>query len=104
LAKPILPCWNRHADPRALIRLGKARLTAVIVRASNNHQGYARAQQWHTSAQAAVDLYQKHSAVAFADSAAEVATEVGLVQAIEVELAIHAAEREIAYRWPILGG
>jgi Transposase IS116/IS110/IS902 family len=37
--------------------------------------------------------------VSFVDLAAEVATEVRLIRAIEAELAGHAAERETAYRW-----
>jgi len=38
-------------------------------------------------------------AVAFADLAAEVATEVRLLIAIQAELAVHAEARETAYRW-----
>ncbi|MFD0574970.1 IS110 family transposase [Dactylosporangium darangshiense] len=37
--------------------------------------------------------------MAFADLAAEVATEVRLIRAIEAELTVHADERETAYRW-----
>jgi hypothetical protein len=81
------------------LRLGKTRLTAVIATASRNHQGSARAAQWLASAEAAVELYGDHPAVAFADLAAEVATEVRLIRAIEAEQATHAAERENAYRW-----
>ena len=44
-------------------------------------------------------MYGEHPAVAFVDLAAEVATEVRLIRAIEAELAVHAAERETAYRW-----
>ena len=65
---------------------------------SNNHQGTARAEQWITAARAALDLYGDHPAVAFTDLAAEIATEVRLLRAIEVELADHAAERETCYR------
>jgi transposase len=61
--------------------------------------GPARAAQWLASAAAAVELYGEHPAVAFADLAAEVATEVRLIRAIEAELAVHAPERELAYRW-----
>jgi transposase len=92
----VLEGW---ADPRALVRLGKAELTAVIATASRNHQGAARAEQWLAAAQAAIELYAEHPAVAFTDLAAEVATEVRLIKAIEAELAVHAAERETAYRW-----
>lgn len=44
-----------------------------------------------------VELYAGHPAVAFADLAAEVATEVRLLRAVQAELAAHAAEREAAY-------
>jgi len=94
-----LAVLEQWADPRELLRLGQARLTTVIVTASRNHQGAARARVWLTSAEAAVELYADHPAVAFADLAAEVATEVRLIRAIEAELAIHAEERETAYRW-----
>jgi transposase len=99
LGQADLAVLERWADPRALLRLGRTRLTAVIAKASRNHQGAARAEQWLASAEAAVELYADHPAVAFADLAAEVATEVRLLRAIEAELAIHAAEREAAYRW-----
>jgi hypothetical protein len=99
LGKADLAVLERYADPRALLRLGRARLTALIVKASHNHQGAARAEQWLAAAQAAVDLYGDHPAVAFTDLAAEIATEVRLLRAITTELAAHAAERETCYRW-----
>jgi transposase len=94
-----LAVLEQWADPRALLRLGKAELTAVIGKASRNHLGAARAEQWLAAAEAAVLLYADHPAVSFVDLAAEVATEVRLIRAIEAELAVHAAERETAYRW-----
>ena len=51
------------------------------------------------AAQAAIDLYGPDDpAVPFADRAAEVATEIRLLQAIKTELAAHAAAREAACR------
>ena len=99
LGKADLAVLERYADPRALLRLGPARLSTLIGKASNNHQGRARAEQWLTAARQAVDLYGGHPAVAFTDLAAEIATEVRLLRAIDVELAAHAAERESCYRW-----
>ncbi|MEQ4306301.1 transposase [Plantactinospora sp. B6F1] len=99
LGKADLAVLERYADPRALLRLGRARLTALIVKESKNHQGQARAEQWLAAARAAVDLYGDHPAVAFTDLAAEIATEVRLLRAIDAELAAHAAERESCYRW-----
>ena len=57
-----------------------------------------RAPQADAAELATVELYGDHPAVAFVDLAAEVATDVRLIRALEAELAIHAAERETAYR------
>src|SRR5664280_1793715 len=51
------------------------------------------------SAKAAVDLYGEHPAVAYSDLAAEVGTEVRLLQAVRAELTGHAEARADAYRW-----
>lgn len=94
-----LAVLERWADPNLLVKAGAKRLTALIVKASHNHQGAERARQWLEAGEASVALYRGHSAVAFVDLAAEVATEVRLLRATQAELAIHAAERENAYRW-----
>jgi transposase len=94
-----LAVLERWADPNQLVKAGAKRVTAVIVKASNNHQGADRAAEWIAAAEAAIDLYAGNPAVAFTDLAAEVATEIRLLRAINAELANHAAERETAYRW-----
>jgi len=94
-----LAVLERYADPDTLIRLGLKRLTALIQKASHGHQGLDRAQQWLTAARSSVELYAGHPAVAFADLAAEVATEVRLLRAVQAELAGHASAREDACRW-----
>src|SRR4051794_12810858 len=99
LGKADLAVLERYADPRALLRLGRARLTALIVKASNNHQGQARAGQWLAAPPAPGELFGEHPAVAFTGLAAEIATEVRLLRAIDAELSLHAAERESCYRW-----
>src|SRR5690606_22951588 len=93
-----LAVLERWADPRALLKAGRARLTAVIVKASNNHLGAARAEQWREAAAAAVELYGDHPAIAWSDLAAEIVTEVALLRAVQTQLAQHAAAREEAYR------
>ena len=94
-----LAVLERFADPNALMKLGRKRLTALIVKASKNHHGADRAEEWLAAADASLALYADHPAVAFADLAAEVSTEVRLLRAIQAELAAHAAERERCYRW-----
>jgi transposase len=97
LSRADLAVLERSADPNALLSLGKRRLVALIARASNNHASPQRADAWLAAAGAAVELYEGDSAVAFADLAAEVATEVRLLRAAETELAGHAEARENAY-------
>jgi transposase len=97
LVKADLAVLERWADPNALLRAGKARLTAVIAKASNHHLGADRAEEWLVAARASVELYEGDSAVAFSDLAAEVATEVRLLRAIQAELETHAEVREAAY-------
>lgn len=93
-----LAVLERWADPNRLLKAGLTRITAVIAKASRNHQGGDRAAEWVAAAEASVELYAGHPAVAFADLAAEIATEVRLLRATQTELVAHAAERELAYR------
>ncbi len=94
-----LAVLERYADPNALVKLGLKRLATMIEKTSKGHQGIDRARQWIGAAQASIELYAGHPAVAFVDLAAEIATEVRLLRAVQSELAKHAAERETAYRW-----
>jgi transposase len=93
-----LAVLERYADPRALTRAGLTRLTAVITKASNNHQGDERARQWLQAARASLDLYADHPALDVTGLAAEIATEIRLLRATQAELAAHAAQRETRYR------
>jgi transposase len=99
LGRSDLAVLERFADPRMLVKAGRARLTKVIARASNNQKGAARADEWLAAARASLALYADHPAMAFGDLAAEVATEVRLLQAAQTELARHEEERESCYRW-----
>ncbi|HVC67883.1 MAG TPA: IS110 family transposase [Acidimicrobiales bacterium] len=92
-----LAVLERYADPRRLVAAGAKRLTTLIAKASQHQLGAERAQRWITAAEAALELYGDHPAVAFDDLAAEIATEVRLLRAIDAELAIHADAREAAY-------
>jgi transposase len=94
-----LAVLERWADPNVLVKAGPRRVTALIVKTSNNHQGADRGGEWITAAEASLELYGSNPAVAFSDLAAEVATEVRLLRAVQGELASHATERETAYRW-----
>jgi Transposase IS116/IS110/IS902 family len=93
-----LAVLERYADPNALVKVGEKRLAALIAKASYNHLGTERAREWIAAAQGALELYRGHGAVAFSDLAAEMATEVRLLRAIQAELAVHAQAREDNYR------
>ena len=85
-----LAVLERAADPNVLVKLGVKRLTTLITKTSHHQQGVDRAEQWIAAGQASIELYGGHSAVAFTDLADEVATEVRLLRAVQVELAAHA--------------
>ncbi len=93
-----LAVLERYADPNTLVKLGLKRLTTLIAKTSNGQQGSDRAREWVAAAEASIELYAGHLAVAFGDLAAEIATEVRLLRAVQVELAAHATEREHAYQ------
>ena len=92
-----LAVLERWADPHDLVKAGNARITKIIASGSHGHQGAPRAAEWLASAHASLELYGDHPAVAFAELAAEVATEVRLLRAIQSELAAHEGPRETAY-------
>jgi transposase len=97
LGKADLAVLEHYGDPRALVAAGEAELTRLITTTSNKQQGQERAGQWRAAAAAAVELYGGHPAVPYGELAAEVATEVRLLRAIQAELATHATAREQHY-------
>src|SRR5689334_12570213 len=97
LGKADLAVLEHCASPQALMAAGMAELTRLISAASNKQQGQDRARQWRAAAAAAIELYGDDPAVPVEELAAEVATEVRLLRAIQAELAVHAAAREKHY-------
>jgi hypothetical protein len=98
LGKADLAVLERYADPRSLLAASAHELTRLITTVSGHQQGHQRASQWRAAAAAAVELYGDHPAVPYGELAAEVATEIRLLHAIQAELAAHAAAREQHYR------
>ena len=93
-----LAVLEHYADPRALLAAGVAELTTLITTVSHHQQGHDRACQWRAAAAAAAELYGDHPAVPYQALAAEVATQIRLLRAIQAELAVHATAREAHYR------
>ncbi len=81
-----------------LLAAGDGELTRLITTVPGHRQGSQRAGQWRAAAAAAAELYGDHPAVPYDGLAAEVATGIRLLRAIEAELASHAAAREQHYR------
>src|SRR5450759_5843268 len=98
LSKTDLAVLAHWADPRALLAAGRSRLLAVGGFGDPGQQGAARTDAWRAAAQAAVDLYGEHPALAYSDLAGEVLTEVRLLTAVRAELVGHAEARADAYR------
>ena len=62
---------ERSGDPRALVRVGRAWLGALVHEVLRGYHGVERVEGWPAAARAALELYDDDPAVAFADLAAE---------------------------------
>ena len=77
---------GRAGDPMRWCDWARARLTALIERASPSHQGAHRQGEWLAVARCALEHHGADEAVAFDNVAAEFTTEVRLLRAIQAEL------------------
>jgi len=93
-----LAVLEAYGDPNLLVKAGPKRLATLIAKASQGHLGAERADQWIAAAEASLECYAGHPAVAFVDLATKIATEIRLLRAITAELAVHATARETAYK------
>jgi transposase len=83
--KAALAVLSRYADPRALKRLGRNRLTALVSKASNGHLGEAKSAEMLTAADEALALW--HGGQLDLDELAwDIASEVRIAQALEAEV------------------
>jgi transposase len=93
-----LAVLERYGDPRRLLALGEARLTRFITKCSNGQHGAERARAWRRAAGEALALYGEDPAVAYAEVAAELASEARLLRLLMAERDGHARAREEQYR------
>jgi transposase len=91
----ILRVWG---DPRTLAVQGIEALTEFVTTISQGMHGRAKVQAWLQAAAEAVRLYGDTDAVPFAALAADLATEIGLLEALEAARAPHERRREQLYR------
>jgi transposase len=91
----ILRTWG---DPRTLAVQPLETLTDFVTTVSHRMHGRAKAQAWRQAAVEAVGLYGNTDAVPFAALAADLATEIALLAALEAARAPHERRREQLYR------
>jgi transposase len=91
----ILGVWG---DPRTLAVQPIEALTEFVGAVSHRMHGRAKAQAWRQAAAEAVALYGDTDAVPFAALTADLATEIGLLEALEAARAPHERRREQLYR------
>jgi transposase len=95
--KADLAVLEHYGDPRAIVALGEEALATFIAARSHGNHGTDRAKAWMAAAAEAVALYGDDPAVAYADVAAELATEARILALLEAERAAHSKAREAAY-------
>ena len=90
----ILRAWG---DPRTLVAQGIEALTEFVTTVSQRMHGRAKAEAWHTAATEALELYRDSDAVPFEALAADMATEIALLEALEAARSPHERRREELY-------
>jgi transposase len=85
--KAALVVLERYADPRKLRRLGRARLTSLLVKHSMGQWREDKADQLLEAADETLALWQASGELDFAELAADIASEVRTIKALNAELA-----------------
>lgn len=83
--KTALAVLERYADPRALKRLGRKRLTALLIRTSRGHFREKKADQLLAAADETLELWAA-GGLDFAELAEDIAAEVRVIKSLELEL------------------
>lgn len=83
--KAALAVLERYADPQALLRLGKTRLSRLLINASRGAWREDKAADLLAAAKASLQLWS-HGGLDFADLAEDIATEARLVTALNREI------------------
>jgi transposase len=83
--KTALAVLERYADPFALKKLGRKRLTALLIRTSRGHFREAKADELLAAADETIELWAA-GGLDFAELADDIATEVRVFKALDCEL------------------
>lgn len=104
IARTDLEILRAYGDPRALVALGIETLTAMVEEVSQKMHGRDKAQAWMAAATEALVLYGDDDAMPFSALAADLATEITLLEALEAARAPHQRRREELYEQVDPGG
>lgn len=85
-SKTALAVLERHSDPKALKRLGRKRLTVLLIRASRGQWREDKADELLAAADETIELWTA-GGLDFAELAEDIAAEVRLIKALDAELA-----------------
>ena len=91
-----LAVLERYADPRALLKAGRARLLRLVHTESRGKLGEDKVRTLRTAAEAALQLWGEDPAIALSDLAEEITTEIRLLRLAETERAHHETARDTA--------
>uniref|UniRef100_UPI00036BEDF4 IS110 family transposase n=1 Tax=Sciscionella marina TaxID=508770 RepID=UPI00036BEDF4 len=91
-----LAVLERYADPRKLLAAGPARLGKLVHHESNGKLGRTKVEALRSAARQAMQLWGDDTAVALADLADEISTEIRLLRLAESERSRHEAARDAA--------
>jgi transposase len=83
--KTALAVLERYADPKALKKLGRKRLAALLIRTSRGHFREAKADEVLAAADETIELWAA-GGLDFAELAEDIAAEVRVIKALDVEL------------------
>lgn len=86
LGKGALAVLARYGDPNRLLRLGPARLTQVLIKATRGQWRERKAEQILQAARAAIELWDGIEGCEFTEIAEDLAAEVRIIRVLETEL------------------
>ena len=86
LGKGALAVLGRYGDPNRLLRLGPARLSQVLIKATRGQWREARAERILAAARAAIELWEGIEGCEFTEIAEDLAAEVRIIRVLEIEL------------------
>jgi transposase len=87
LGKGAMALLGRAGDPRVMLRLGKARLAALFIKATRGAWREQKAEQVLAAARSAIELWEGLEGCEFADVADDLAGEIRLIKALDAEVA-----------------